>query len=216
MSARAHILAKLSASREQQGWPAPVALQTTPPQPSTAAEKLARLKAMMTAVHTEIHEVSPDNWPDKVAALMQAKGLKNLLIAPGTPAGEQLQANWPTNGPALKTYQQHAGWKEELFFSVDAALTGCRSAIADTGSLVLWPSVTEPRLMSLVPPVHFVLLDARHIYATLPEVMLAENWAAGMPTNALLISGPSKTADIQQTLAYGAHGPKELVLLIIA
>jgi L-lactate dehydrogenase complex protein LldG len=36
-----------------------------------------------------------------------------------------------------------------------------------------------------------------------------------MPTNALLISGPSKTADIQQTLAYGAHGPKELVLLLI-
>ena len=36
-----------------------------------------------------------------------------------------------------------------------------------------------------------------------------------MPTNALLISGPSKTADIQQTLAYGAHGPKELVLLLL-
>ena len=36
-----------------------------------------------------------------------------------------------------------------------------------------------------------------------------------MPTNALLISGPSKTADIQQTLAYGAHGPKELIVLVI-
>jgi L-lactate dehydrogenase complex protein LldG len=36
-----------------------------------------------------------------------------------------------------------------------------------------------------------------------------------LPTNALLISGPSKTADIQQTLAYGAHGPRELVVLIV-
>ena len=35
-----------------------------------------------------------------------------------------------------------------------------------------------------------------------------------MPTNALLISGPSKTADIQQTLAYGAHGPRELIVLL--
>jgi hypothetical protein len=44
---------------------------------------------------------------------------------------------------------------------------------------------------------------------------VSENWAAGLPTNALLISGPSKTADIQQTLAYGAHGPKELIVLVI-
>ena len=38
---------------------------------------------------------------------------------------------------------------------------------------------------------------------------------AGLPTNALLISGPSKTSDIQQTLAYGAHGPRALVLLLV-
>jgi len=44
---------------------------------------------------------------------------------------------------------------------------------------------------------------------------VSENWAGGLPTNALLISGPSKTADIQQTLAYGAHGPKELIVLVI-
>ncbi|WP_278366532.1 LUD domain-containing protein, partial [Marinobacter salarius] len=42
-----------------------------------------------------------------------------------------------------------------------------------------------------------------------------QNWAAGMPTNALLVSGPSKTADIEQTLAYGVHGPKELIVLVI-
>jgi L-lactate dehydrogenase complex protein LldG len=45
--------------------------------------------------------------------------------------------------------------------------------------------------------------------------MQREGWANDLPTNALLISGPSKTADIQVTLAYGAHGPKELVVLLI-
>ena len=68
--------------------------------------------------------------------------------------------------------------------------------------------------MSLVPPVHVVVLDATKIHNTFFEAMTAEAWKDGLPTNALLISGPSKTADIQQTLAFGAHGPRELVLLL--
>jgi L-lactate dehydrogenase complex protein LldG len=68
--------------------------------------------------------------------------------------------------------------------------------------------------MSLVPSVHFVLLDADKIYADLNAAMTAEAWSGALPTNALLICGPSKTADIQQTLAYGAHGPRELVVLL--
>ena len=93
--------------------------------------------------------------------------------------------------------------------------SGARAAIAETGTLILWPDANEPRLMSLVPPVHIVLLDATRIYNTFFEAMTAEGWKDGLPTNALLISGPSKTADIQQTLAYGAHGPKELVVLML-
>ena len=87
--------------------------------------------------------------------------------------------------------------------------------IAETGTLILWPDAGEPRLMSLVPPVHVALLDADRLYENLADVMRAEHWAAGMPTNALLISGPSKTADIEQTLAYGIHGPKQLITLIL-
>ena len=102
-----------------------------------------------------------------------------------------------------------------MFHQTPASLTGARAAIAETGTLVLWPDADEPRLMSLVPPVHIVLLDAGKIYNTFLEAMQAENWTDGLPTNALLISGPSKTADIQVTLAYGAHGPKELVVLLM-
>ncbi|MFB1011556.1 MAG: LUD domain-containing protein, partial [Thiopseudomonas sp.] len=71
-------------------------------------------------------------------------------------------------------------------------------------------------VMSLVPPVHFVLLDGNQLYRTLHQAMHQQGWAdTGMPTNALLISGPSKTADIEQTLAYGVHGPKELIVLVL-
>ncbi len=69
--------------------------------------------------------------------------------------------------------------------------------------------------MSLVPPLHIALLDADRLFENFAQLIEKENWAAGMPTNALLISGPSKTADIEQTLAYGIHGPKQLITLIL-
>jgi L-lactate dehydrogenase complex protein LldG len=79
----------------------------------------------------------------------------------------------------------------------------------------MWPTTAEPRLMSLVPPLHIALLKASEVYDNLYTALQVQSWAAGLPTNALLVSGPSKTADIQQTLAYGAHGPKELIVLIL-
>jgi len=102
-----------------------------------------------------------------------------------------------------------------MFTATPASLTTARAAIAETGTLILWPDADEPRLMSLVPPVHVVLLDRARLYNTFFEAMQTEGWKDGLPTNSLLVSGPSKTADIQQTLAYGAHGPKELVVLLL-
>ena len=118
--------------------------------------------------------------------------------------------------PQLLTFDQPIeAWKDQLFNGVAAAFTGSRAGIADTGALVLWPDAEEPRSMSLVPPIHLVLFEASRLYENHYHAMTAEGWAQGLPTNSLLISGPSKTADIQQTLAYGAHGPRELVVLVL-
>jgi len=78
----------------------------------------------------------------------------------------------------------------------------------------LWPTPAEPRLLSLVPPIHCVLLDASRLFSTFHELLVREDWRSQMPTNALLISGPSKSADIEQTLAYGVHGPARLIVLL--
>ena len=102
-----------------------------------------------------------------------------------------------------------------LVEGVDAAITSTLGGIAETGSLVLWPNNDEPRLLSLLPPIHVAIIKADSIAATLADLMTDSGWAQAMPTNALLISGPSKTADIEQTLAYGVHGPKELIVLVM-
>lgn len=103
---------------------------------------------------------------------------------------------------------------KKRLFDCDAGITSCIGAVADTGAVILWPTPAEPRTLSLVPPVHIAVVDADGIYASLDEVMQVQGWKDRMPTNALLVSGPSKTADIEFTLVFGVHGPKEMLLLI--
>jgi L-lactate dehydrogenase complex protein LldG len=178
------------------------------------AQRCLRLRTALEAAHTEVYEVGPNDWADQLLRIAAAKGLRHLLIGNATPHGAELEALAPADLALLRYDRAIELWRDQLFDAVDASLTLARSAIAETGTLVLWPTPAEPRLMSLVPPLHFVLLDVATVLADFDAVLRTENWRDALPTNALLISGPSKTADIQQTLAYGAHGPKELVVLL--
>lgn len=220
-SARTRILDKLRAAQPAAlppgtGDVAAYYATATPAWPD--AEKLRRLVRAMRAVKTEVHLVPEADWPARLAALVQAKGVRRLLLAPQTPHGAlaaQAVRALPAP-PRCDGYDRPIeAWKAELFHEVDAGFTTTRAAIAETGSLILWPDADEPRTLSLVPPIHFALADARRLYANFHEAMTREGWSRGLPTNALLVSGPSKTSDIQQTLAYGAHGPRELVLLMV-
>ena len=62
---------------------------------------------------------------------------------------------------------------------------------------------------------HFFIVDANTLYPDFQSLIEQQQWQNNLPTNVVFISGPSKTADIQQTLAYGAHGPKELIVLLL-
>lgn len=215
MSARADILGRLRATPvnssplpDVSGWYASHRLT------EDRSQRVARLRSAMEAAHTEVHDTTAADWPELLLRLASAKNLHKLLIGAGTPHGAALAARAGATLQLVSYEQPVASWRGAMFDDIDASLTLARSAIAHTGSLILWPDAAEPRLMSLVPPVHFVLLDATTIHADLHAALCAEKWQDGLPSNALLISGPSKTADIQQTLAYGAHGPRELVLLL--
>jgi len=214
MSARDSILGRLRT--------APAGNPTTPPdvgawfarqrRDEDVAQRAERLTQALQGWRAEVHCVTPDDWTDVLLGILAAKGLRHLLIGDGTPHGEALAARAPAGLEIVRYEQAIEHWQQRLFERTDATLA--RGAIAETGSLILWPDAREPRLMSLVPEVHVVLLDADTIHADFHAAISAEGWAGGMPTNVVLVCGPSKTSDIQQTLAFGAHGPRELVVLL--
>ncbi|OEY65468.1 LutC/YkgG family protein [Marinobacter sp. X15-166B] len=180
------------------------------------ADKLDAFEIALESVHGETHRLRRDNWVARLAEILQTRKVRHLLAPRHHPVGVTLRQSTREDLPQLLHYDRPIEqWQPELFDRVDASLTSTLGGIAETGSLLLWPTADEPRLMSLVPPVHIAVLEASTLYATLHEAMTAQHWANNMPTNALLVSGPSKTADIEQTLAYGVHGPKELIVLLL-
>jgi len=181
-------------------------------------EKLEKLKTLMEAMRTEVHITSQQNWLGLLEDILRQRSIKDLLYGPRSPIGADLEQKWQNSAeglPELVPYDVEVEEIKERVFNVEAGITSTLGGIAETGALILWSSIEEPRLMSLVPPIHIAILRADKIYNSLLEVMQKENWSANMPTNAFLISGPSKTADIELILAFGVHGPKELIVLVI-
>ncbi|WP_291271432.1 lactate utilization protein [Geothrix sp.] len=181
-----------------------------------AAERVARLRKGMEAVHTEFLDATPATWPAVVRAFCDREGLKNLLFGPACQDGAALAAAWAPGGTRLMPYDRPVeAFKQELFGEVDAGFTSTVGGVAETGGLLLMPGPAEPRLMSLVPPIHIALLRASTIQDSFWSAVKALGWGRALPPNALMISGPSKTADIEQTLAYGVHGPKRLIVVLV-
>lgn len=186
--------------------------------PLDMAQKIEKLKTLMEAVRTEVHVIENQDWIKSLKEIIKKRNLRSLLYAPGTPIGDKIQVAWAQASnqmPKLMTYDGQIEDFKERLFGIDAAVTSTVGGIAETGALILWPDEKEPRLMSLVPPIHIAVLEADKIYTTFSEAIEAGNWTRQMPTNVVLISGPSKTADIELTLAFGVHGPKELIVLIL-
>lgn len=208
---RARILQNLRGNRAQ---PRELPDSTAPIPDWDREQKIKQLAKQMTAVHTEVVRLGDQDWSDWIVEQLPKRGLSRILVGDNE-RGDQLQEKSAEKLSITRYQKSVEEWKPELFQKIEVGVTGTLGGIASTGSLILWPDSAEPRLMSLAPPIHIAILEADSIHATFAEAMQQGEWVKQMPTNALLISGPSKTADIEQTLAYGIHGPQQLIVLIV-
>ena len=95
----------------------------------------------------------------------------------------------------------------------EAGVSRALYGLADTGSVVLASSPDEPRARSLLPAVHVSLLERDRILPGLAELFAAVR--GDMPSSLAIVTGPSRSADIAQTLVVGVHGPGEVHVVLL-
>ena len=181
------------------------------PDPATLVDGF---EAAARGWRADVLHAHPDDWPQALRAALDARGCRRIALGTASELNPRIDEalagleTWRFDTPLEQC-------KPQLFDAIDAGITSAQAGIADTGTLLLIPGPGEPRSLSLVPPVHLAVLPVSRLYAGLPAAMRALQPEDDMPTNLLLVTGPSKTSDIQQTLAFGAHGPKELVIVLV-
>lgn len=101
------------------------------------------------------------------------------------------------------------------YHDLDLGVTGADAGLAESGSVVLLHGRGRPRMASLVPRVHVALLEAKLIHRTLAH------WVSRFPdlvrntANLVVVTGPSRTGDIEQQLNLGVHGPRSVHIVLI-
>ena len=147
--------------------------------------------------------VTPAELP---SALEDACAGRRLGVPPGlawTPAGAELIPD--TGLPAAELDR------------LDGALTGCALGIAETGTIVLdGTGRSGRRALTLVPDLHVCVVEAAQVVASVPDAIAALAGAARDGRPLTFVSGPSATSDIELERVEGVHGPRQLVVLVVA
>ena len=149
---------------------------------------------------------APAAVPEAVADYLRRENLPpELTIAPD-PALEELPwAAWPL----LSVRPGRATGSEQV------SLTHAFAGIAETGTLMLRSGPDAPTTLNFLPDTNIVLIEAGRIVGAYEEAWALLRRAGAMPRTVNFITGPSRSADIEQTLQLGAHGPRRLHILLV-
>lgn len=103
------------------------------------------------------------------------------------------------------------------FDDIEVGVTACEALIARNGSILISNADASGRRLSVYPPVHIVIAKTSQLVMDIKHGMalMREKYGNDLPSMITTITGPSRTADIEKMLVLGAHGPKELYLLLL-
>jgi L-lactate utilization protein LutC len=184
---------------------------------------VAGFQAALAAAGGQMHLV-PDGEAAarRVLELVQGMAARRALIGRG-PVVDSLRmperlrdANVET--VLVDTLSPSTG--RDPFFAADVGISGVDYVIAETGTVVLGCRPEEPRSLSLLPPIHIAVAQRRQLLPDLFDLFRAFSTPDGresvdLPSCLSLITGPSKTGDIELRLVTGVHGPGEVHVVLI-
>lgn len=170
------------------------------------AELLDRFEDRLRDYHASVRRVG-DDISAAVADACHERGLRRLGVPADLPAGWR-----PAGIVIVDDVRQNAGQLDQL----DAALTGCAVAIAETGTIVLdGQGASGRRALTLIPDHHICIVAADQVVGLVPEAIARVAPAVTerrLPIT--LVSGPSASSDIELSRVEGVHGPRNLLVLI--
>ncbi len=212
MSARDNILARIrsaNASHEVSDASGAVVarLDSHPrgPMPKMEWDPRQRFKASSVAAASTIDEVrSRDAVPESVARYLR----KNELPLNGVCWPELGGLDWHSAG--LEMQSRPATGEDEV------GVTGSYCGLAETGTLVLLSGEHQHATTSLLPETHIAVVSTSRLVASMEDLWgLLRSELGELPRQVNFVSGPSRTADIEMTMVYGAHGPFRVHVVLV-
>lgn len=215
MSARDNILARI---REKSGRAGPtgeaelaavrahIAQHQRGPLPSLARhDPVAHFIAECARLNTTTAEVAAiQDVPTEIARYLAANALRPRCVGWQEFAG----LDWAA---AMLQFDDRPANGDDLI-----GLTGCFCAIGETGTLLLLGARMTPKATALLPETHICVAKKSRIVPTMEDAFALMRDETGEPPRAtFFVSGPSRTADIEQTLVIGAHGPYRVHVILI-
>ncbi len=216
MSPRDDILARIRrATGRAEGAPVPTPTYAAKPLipargRGTPAELIARFIEMAEEASATISRVkSTDDVPDAIAFYLARESLRSEAVI--APSAEMSALPWERTALTLR---QGAATGDDLV-SISPAYAG----ISETGSLMVRSGRTTPYTLNFLPDTHIAVLEASDIVGAYEDAwakIRPDNEAgAALPRAVTLITGPSRSSDIERTVTIGVHGPRRLHIVLV-
>jgi L-lactate dehydrogenase complex protein LldG len=168
-------------------------------------------RAVRTGMH--VHSATYATLTNVIAELVRTLGIRTVVVGEPLKAFELERACTAGGAKMLPGVVEGARSPFEPLYDIDAGITNVQAAIAETGTLVCTSGEGLPRGLSLVPPIHIAIVFETDIVPDLIDFL--PRMSGPLPTNVVLITGPSKTADIEGVLITGVHGPRSVEVVVV-
>ncbi len=182
-----------------------IAKRSIGPQPTVGADRVVHFEAQAARMSSTTQRVARmSEVPHAVAAYLQAQGLAREAVCWNTLGG----LDWAAAGLAVQARRPQG---DDL-----VGISGAFVAIAETGTLMMLSGPDTPASMHLLPETHIAVVPTERVVAHYEEAFaLARDERGQLPRATNLVSGPSRTGDIEQTIVLGAHGPYRVHVILV-